>query len=252
MHPPLETGRRQFIKLIAAGSLATLSGGKWWTGTITADIGSEFTSTDGWIRLRLGDYAALGDANGSIRIGLNPIRSNHQPNGSFHPIIVNRLPGGDLIALSSECSHASCAVRAYSRSANAHICPCHGSRFALDGRRLSGPAPFDLDRYEVRLVENQFLDIQVPRLGFTVNGCLERLGAEAKIKLEFPARQSVSYEVVRKTQVDSDWQRVPFATGPDGIADQMEYTGSNDIAALYVPTSGDQGFYGIRPKIQDL
>ena len=252
MNPSLDTSRRQFIKLVTTGSLAMLCDGKWSTDRVLADIGSEFTSTDGWLRLRLGDYAALSETNGSIRIGLNPLRSNHQPNGSFHPIIVNRLPGGDLIALSAECSHASCAVRTFSQSANAHVCPCHGSRFALDGRRLSGPAPFGLDRYELRLIEDQFLEIQVPRLGFTVNGCLEHWAAGTSLKLEFPARQSVSYEVVRKTNVDSEWQTIPFATEAAAIADQTEYSGSNNIAALYVSTEGDQGFYGVRVRIQDL
>jgi menaquinol-cytochrome c reductase iron-sulfur subunit len=58
---------------------------------------------------------------------------------------------GKLTAFSPQCTHLGCA---YHWEAGAHqfVCPCHGSRFAIDGRVLAGPAPRPLDRYEVRVV----------------------------------------------------------------------------------------------------
>jgi cytochrome b6-f complex iron-sulfur subunit/menaquinol-cytochrome c reductase iron-sulfur subunit len=52
--------------------------------------------------------------------------------------------GNEVIALSSTCPHAGCDVAASSDGKLA--CPCHESRFALDGQRLTGPSPRALDR----------------------------------------------------------------------------------------------------------
>lgn len=43
-----------------------------------------------------------------------------------------------VYALSTTCTHLGCIVKAESGGFD---CPCHGSRFALDGSVLKGPAP---------------------------------------------------------------------------------------------------------------
>ena len=53
-------------------------------------------------------------------------------------------------AFSASCPHASCLVDFDGKD---FACPCHASRFSVDGERLSGPAPRGLDPLEVR-VEN--------------------------------------------------------------------------------------------------
>ena len=55
--------------------------------------------------------------------------------------------GGEVQALSTVCPHAGCAVD-YDAKRAAFVCPCHDSTFALDGERLSGPAPRALDRLD--------------------------------------------------------------------------------------------------------
>lgn len=244
----INSSRRQFIRLLACGTTSVLTGTSLITEQVCADIGVEFASSVGTLRLRLSDYPALAQAQGSIRIGINPLRSNHQPDGTFHPILVNRLENDELIAMSAECTHASCAVRTYSTSAGSHICPCHGSRFSLDGRRLAGPAPFDLDRYSSTVIDNELLEIQVPRLGFNVNGCLEKSGASSRLKLEFPARRSVTYQVIKKDRINGEWARAAFALSVSGTIDQMELKGSDSIASIYVPSILEQGFYAIEVK----
>jgi len=42
-------------------------------------------------------------------------------------------------ALSLRCTHLGCTV-GLDREADQLVCPCHGSRFALDGAPISGPA----------------------------------------------------------------------------------------------------------------
>lgn len=52
---------------------------------------------------------------------------------------------GTLHAVSATCSHLGCRV-AFNTAEHTWDCPCHGSRFDLDGRVLEGPAVEDLDR----------------------------------------------------------------------------------------------------------
>jgi Rieske Fe-S protein len=53
--------------------------------------------------------------------------------------------GGVLHAISSNCSHINCTI-AWNRAEKTWDCPCHGSRFNINGKVLTGPAVRDLDR----------------------------------------------------------------------------------------------------------
>jgi len=52
---------------------------------------------------------------------------------------------GALLAVSSRCTHLGCQVN-WNRAERSWDCPCHGSRFAPDGRVLEGPAVHALER----------------------------------------------------------------------------------------------------------
>ncbi|MEX1245620.1 MAG: Rieske 2Fe-2S domain-containing protein [Thermoanaerobaculia bacterium] len=54
-------------------------------------------------------------------------------------IALYRDEGGLLHAMSSVCPHRGCDVE-WNGDEKAWDCPCHGSRFALDGAVLRGPA----------------------------------------------------------------------------------------------------------------
>jgi glycine/D-amino acid oxidase-like deaminating enzyme/nitrite reductase/ring-hydroxylating ferredoxin subunit len=56
-----------------------------------------------------------------------------------HLAAARRDPDGQLTALSGRCTHLGCAV-AFNDDEQSWDCPCHGSRFALDGSVLQGPA----------------------------------------------------------------------------------------------------------------
>jgi Rieske Fe-S protein len=58
-------------------------------------------------------------------------------NGSDHA--VSRDSSGHLHAVSPTCTHMGCTV-AWNEAESTWDCPCHGSRFAVDGRVLHGPA----------------------------------------------------------------------------------------------------------------
>jgi Rieske Fe-S protein len=53
-------------------------------------------------------------------------------------------------ALGSTCTHLGCMTR-LDRDQSVINCPCHGSRFHLDGRVAQGPAPRALPRLQISL-----------------------------------------------------------------------------------------------------
>jgi cytochrome b6-f complex iron-sulfur subunit len=63
-------------------------------------------------------------------------------------------------AISSICTHLRCQV---GHVRNGFQCPCHGSRFGMDGRVIRGAAPRPLDWYEVTLAENGEIRVNTKR-----------------------------------------------------------------------------------------
>jgi cytochrome b6-f complex iron-sulfur subunit len=55
-----------------------------------------------------------------------------------------------LVALYKVCVHLGC-LYAWVDSNQRFECPCHGSKYQLDGSYIEGPAPRDLDRFVVEL-----------------------------------------------------------------------------------------------------
>ncbi len=63
-------------------------------------------------------------------------------------IALYRDEGGTLHAMNSVCPHRGCDVE-WNGDERAWDCPCHGSRFAADGKVLRGPAMQPLPPAEV-------------------------------------------------------------------------------------------------------
>jgi len=66
--------------------------------------------------------------------------------GASGPIFL-RNDDGEIMALSSICTHRGCEVRAMP---DLYQCPCHGSEYDLDGEVLAGPARQALQRFKVK------------------------------------------------------------------------------------------------------
>ncbi|HJZ86257.1 MAG TPA: ubiquinol-cytochrome c reductase iron-sulfur subunit [Polyangia bacterium] len=81
------------------------------------------TRRDGWLRLdgiKLGACWLVRDVDGRVR------------------------------AFSTVCPHLGCGID-WSPNSKRFDCPCHGSSFDADGRRVAGPSPRDMDELEVKL-----------------------------------------------------------------------------------------------------
>ncbi len=68
-----------------------------------------------------------------------------------HRAFVIRMADG-FRALSSVCTHLGCITR-FQPNQDQIACPCHGSRFALDGEVIAGPAPRALRWLQMALTE---------------------------------------------------------------------------------------------------
>ena len=79
-------------------------------------------------------------------------RSENVPLGAVW--LVRR--GASVCALSTTCPHAGCFVDFDAARSN-FACPCHGSRFALDGSREEGPSPRAMDQLPTEVKEGRVL-----------------------------------------------------------------------------------------------
>ncbi|RMG92466.1 MAG: hypothetical protein D6706_16790, partial [Chloroflexi bacterium] len=53
-----------------------------------------------------------------------------------------------VAAIYKVCTHLGC-IYSWVPANNRFECPCHGSKYRLDGRRIEGPAPRTLDRFKL-------------------------------------------------------------------------------------------------------
>ena len=71
-----------------------------------------------------------------------------------HKMALYKDEHGELHAVNPVCTHMKCDV-AWNGAEQSWDCPCHGSRFSIDGKVLTGPAVYDLEKIEIRsLIEH--------------------------------------------------------------------------------------------------
>ncbi len=64
-------------------------------------------------------------------------------------VLVMFAPDNRIVAIDPTCTHAGCTVD-WEEQENSFICPCHGSKFTLQGDVIEGLANFPLPNYEVK------------------------------------------------------------------------------------------------------
>jgi len=62
--------------------------------------------------------------------------------------------GRDFIAMSNICTHLGCRIR-WVADTEQFFCPCHNGVFDKNGEIVAGPVPRPLDRYEVKVEDEQ-------------------------------------------------------------------------------------------------
>ncbi len=126
--------RREFLYYIWGASIALLLG----------------QSTAGLIWFALPRFAE-GTFGGVFslapdRLPLPATAPANVPEGRFH---LASAPQG-VLALYGVCTHLGCLPK-WSETNFRFECPCHGSKFELNGAYIEGPAPRGMDRFRVTL-----------------------------------------------------------------------------------------------------
>jgi Rieske Fe-S protein len=245
---------RRFVKLLTFGTATSVIAGKLWQREVPAFCEPLPGQKDAVFKVRISDYPALLQDWGSVRIGINPVRPDVEPfpDGPFYPFLINRDDAGNFYVLDCECRHASCVVPTFDTNNLSIDCPCHGSRYGVDGAVINGPAQFPLHAYQFEYDGSDLLTIHVPCWGFETKLGVASAGPSARIKLEFPMQGQVTYEVVFSTSPQGPWSVASFATTPTGPANQTSINTFGGDATLYLDRTTATGFYAVGMKLTEV
>lgn len=76
-----------------------------------------------------------------------------QPNELMYQANDEPSPIQGVVAIYKVCTHLGC-IYSWTPTNNRFECPCHGSKYRLDGRRVESPAPRTLDRFRLAAVDD--------------------------------------------------------------------------------------------------
>jgi Rieske Fe-S protein len=234
--------RRHFIRHFVVGTAVSTFAGGSWLATLVADC-QPAAQGAGILRVRVSDVPALQNANGSVRLALNPFTQSG-PTGAFYPVLINRGSNSQFFTLSTQCQHLSCVVPTFNATLGASVCPCHGSRYAINGGVLAGPTTRPLIAYTNNF-DGTILCVEMPNLGYSVNATSVQSGVGPRLQLRFPTKSNVKYQVHFRPSVADSGTVVQFATTSEGAASSSVLTGNNGTATLFVDRTNDVGFYSV-------
>ena len=187
--------RREFLTYAWAGAL----------GLLTLESGLA-TYQFMYPRFREGEFGGkfpLGAASALPQIGIDP---EGNTTGKFWLINTDEGPR----ALYMVCTHLGCLYK-WEPSNNRFECPCHGSKFNLEGHFIEGPAPRSLDQFLVEVVEGGSVVAQTEDMGESI-AAPGTPGPDAEIVIDTGKR------IQGKPKALSPAIEVAFAPGPDADA----------------------------------
>lgn len=187
--------RREFLTYAWAGAL----------GLLTLESGLA-TYQFMYPRFREGEFGGkfpLGAASALPRIGIDP---EGNTTGKFWLINTDEGPR----ALYMVCTHLGCLYK-WEPSNNRFECPCHGSKFNLEGHYIEGPAPRSLDQFLIEIVQGGTVVAQTEDMGESISAP-GTPGPDAEIVVDTGKR------IQGKPKALSPAVEVAFVPGPDNDA----------------------------------
>jgi Rieske Fe-S protein len=157
----LTEARRVFLK--KTGSLAVMSmfGVGFFTACSDSEDAQPNTNNSGSNTANPSVDSGIKFANNKVTIELEKVSALNTNGGwlliTDAKLLVVNLGNNKFNALTSVCTHSGCD-RNWTYGNNIFTCTCHNSRFANDGRVLSGQATSDLKSYATAL-DNKILTI---------------------------------------------------------------------------------------------
>lgn len=241
-----EATRRQWVKQFLLGTASVLCGTAG-SSRLLAEVLSTGPGA-GIIRLKASSFPALANPGGSIQLKfINYIE----------PLTLNRVTADRFVALDSICTHAGCTVSRFVVANNRMTCPCHGSRYDIEGRVILGPAVEPLNRFATTYdVPSDIICITLPDLALHIQSIsVQEQGGSGQIRLKlvFPVSLGAVYEIRYQTDLSSPGQIISYATTPTGVANNT--TVGPDIFGdftAYVDAIGSSGFFSVGVRLTSV
>ncbi|MDR3686432.1 MAG: Rieske 2Fe-2S domain-containing protein [Coriobacteriia bacterium] len=141
--PPME--RRSFLVWIASGLLAI--GGVLAGATVVEALVPPSRSIDGKTKVGRVAVAKLAD----LQVG-KPVATDY---GDDVLWVIKTSPT-QVAVLNQACPHVGCKL-SFNPNTKHFDCPCHASHFAMDGKRIDGPAPRNMDPAAFEIVNGEVI-----------------------------------------------------------------------------------------------
>lgn len=106
--------------------------------------------------VKVADVATIGSGGPVALTFVEPTTDAYNFTVVPHSVYVIKNSATDITVLSPICPHLGCPVY-FDRAADQFTCPCHGSVFAANGSRISGPTPRGLDTLPSKVVNGALL-----------------------------------------------------------------------------------------------
>lgn len=244
--------RRQWVKQFMFGTAAALTGPVWTTRVL-----AEVTSTGpgpGVLRLKAASYPALAAPGGSIQLKFIDY---------LKPLTLNRVTTNRFVTLDSICTHAQCTVGRFIVADGQMRCPCHGSRYDIEGKVFrdengfsTEPAEDDLGTYLTKYdVPTGIVSITIPDLALHINSIAvhqQGPGESVRLKLVFPVSYGAIYEIRYQATLNDPLTLATFSTTPTGIANQNQVGPEVEgNFTAYVDAVGSRGFFAVSVRLTE-
>lgn len=141
-------GRREFLFYIWSASMAV---------TLATGVGSVLWYA--YPRFRAGEFGGEFVLSPQAIPSTDAAPEDH-PGGRFW--LVNTE--GGLLAIYKVCTHLGCLYK-WTPPSDRFECPCHGSKFTRDGVKIEGPAPRNLDRFVIQVLDAEGTVIAETQVG---------------------------------------------------------------------------------------
>ena len=155
--PPTELPRRGFLATLSgltlAAGLTALAGAAGLWSFVTARLLVPNTHSGPADHFKAGhvqDYRP------------EMVETRYQPTHGVWIVCTRHGDRRQIVALSTTCTHLGC-ITLWQSSQLKFQCPCHGSRYSIDGINLEGPAPRPLERYAIRLADDGQIEVDKNR-----------------------------------------------------------------------------------------
>jgi Rieske Fe-S protein len=248
--PDSECTRRGWVKRFILGTAVSLTAPRWAATLLANPLPGP--PGPAVLRLEAADYPSLASIGGSLQLVFID---------ETHPFTLNRVSATRFVTLDSICTHQGCVVGRYQAVHSYMRCPCHQSRFDIEGRvfrNASGnstePAPSDLKQFATTYdVATGIIAITIPDLALAVHSLkvIQRNGTgNLRLKLDFPVTAKAKYEIRHHASLDDAFTVIPFSTTANGTANQNVLApAASGNASVYVDASGSKGFFVVALKL---